>query len=363
MRRRISLREAGIVGKSVDTEPGDRLRVLVVDGDPLARRMIRDALGLAGILIVWEAADEQDVLPAARHYKPDVILLDVVGSSFDELAGLQQLVADANVTAKVVILSARDQLELGHVALRMGAVGYLHKDLDPAVLPRVLRDVADGGAAVSRGFTADLVRRLRDVPEGGIGMRPVHSVLTTREWEIVDQLSIGRSTDQIADAFVISQETVRTHVKNIQRKLDVHTRDGVVDFVRRLRMGIPSARAAMDHPHGPPKLSIARDWGPQEEDHGPTRAGREHGPDPAGGTLAEIGALRARRAASVSDAGYPVAASAVTQTGVVQSVQIGPRGSGSDSPSRPWRSRTATAPRRADRRPGRRHERAGGIGA
>jgi DNA-binding NarL/FixJ family response regulator len=335
-------------------QPEQRLRVLVVDGDPLARRLIRDALRPAGILIVGEVPDERDAVRAARYYKPDVILLDVVGSSVDELAVLEQILADGNVTAEIVILSARTELDLGHIALRMGAVGYLNKDLDPRVLPRVLRDVAEGGAAVSRSFTAELVRRLRDVPEGGIGLRPVHSVLTTREWEIVDQLSVGCSTEQIADAFVLSQETVRTHIKNIQRKLDAHTRDEVVDVVRRLRMGVLLPRTATGHANGSSRLAVAHDRRPDHEDHGPVRA-RPPKRGPArlgGGTLAVISEARARRAASVSEAGYRVATNAVTPTGAVQSVQISH-----------WRVGDPPGPRRSDRTPQGRPERASGVGS
>ena len=120
--------------------------------------------------------------------------------------------ADRKVEAKVVILSVRGEHDLGYVALRMGAVGYLNKDLDLGVLPRVLRDVAEGGAAVSRSFTADLARQLRELPKGGIGMRPIQSVLTSREWEVVDQLCLGQSTEEIAQALVLTRRSpsVRT---------------------------------------------------------------------------------------------------------------------------------------------------------
>jgi len=233
-----------------------RLRVLVVDDDPLVRRMIRDVLHPAGILVVGEAQDGRDAVRAARHYKPDVILLDVVMPGVDGLTALEQIIADRQVDAKVVILSVRGEHDLGYLALRMGAVGYLNKDVDVRVLPRVVRDVAEGGAAVSRSFTAALAKRLRDLPEGGVGMRPVRSVLTTREWEIVDQLCTGRSTRQIADALVLSPETVRTHIKNILRKLDVHSRAEVVDLVRRLRSGDLTAWAEVSSQHAAPKMTV-----------------------------------------------------------------------------------------------------------
>lgn len=237
-------------------QSGERLRVLVVDDDPLVRRTIRDVLRPAGMLVVGEAQDGRDAVRAARYYKPDIILLDVMMPGVDGLTALEQLVADRQVEAKVVILSVRGEHDLGYLALRMGAIGYLNKDLDLSVLPRVLRDVAEGGAALSRSFTADLARRLRELPEGGIGMRPIQSVLTTREWEIVDQLCLSRSTEEIAEALVLSTETVRTHIKNIMRKLEVHSRAEVVSLVQRLRAGDLAARAALSRPLGPAQATV-----------------------------------------------------------------------------------------------------------
>jgi two-component system, NarL family, response regulator LiaR len=227
-----------------DDEP--RLRVLVVDDDPLVRRMIRDVLRPAGILVVGEAHDGRDALRAARYYKPDIILLDVVLPGIDGITALEQMMADSQIDAKVVVLSVRGERDLGYLALRKGAAGYLNKELDLSVLPRILRDVAEGGAAVSRTLTADLARRLRELPEAPVGMRPVKSVLTTREWEVVDQLVRGRATAEIADALVLSIETVRTHVKNIMRKLKVHSRSEVVDVAERLRAGDAAPQLASD---------------------------------------------------------------------------------------------------------------------
>jgi DNA-binding NarL/FixJ family response regulator len=212
--------------------------VLVVDDDPLVRRVIREILSSAGITVVGEAQDGRDAVRMARHYKPDIVLLDVVMPSVDGLTALEWLVADSTISARVVMLSVQGEHDVGFLAIRKGAVGYLNKDLDLSVLPRVLRDVASGNAALSRSFTADLVQRMRELPEGGIGMRPVQSVLTSREWEVADQLTLGRTTDEIADSLVLTVETVRTHIKNIMRKLEVHSRAELISRIEQLRAGI-----------------------------------------------------------------------------------------------------------------------------
>lgn len=234
-----------------------RLRVMVVDDDPLARHSIRDVLRPAGMLVVGEARDGRDAVRAARYFKPDIILLDVMMPGVDGITALGQLVADPRVDAKIVILSVRGEHDLGYVALRMGAIGFLNKNLELASLPRMLEDVAEGAAALSQSFTADLARRVRDLPEGKMGTRPVQSVLTTREWELVDQLCLGHSTEQIADAFVLSVETVRTHIKNIMRKLNVHSRAEVVELVKRFRAGDLGARSALSRPPEMEAVNVA----------------------------------------------------------------------------------------------------------
>jgi two-component system, NarL family, response regulator LiaR len=228
-----------------------RLRVLVIDADPLARRTIRDLLSSAEILVVGEARDGRDMVRAALHYKPDIILLDTRTPGVEGSMALEQVAPDGEVDAKLVILSVRGQHDLDYPALESGAIGYLNKDLDLNVLPRVLHDVAVGVAAPSRTVAPDAAGPLGELPGAGIGMRLTQSVLTTREWEIVDQLCMGRSTEVIAEALVLSIETVRTHIKNIMRKLDLHSRADVVTLVQRLRAGDLAARAALSPPLGP----------------------------------------------------------------------------------------------------------------
>ena len=184
----------------------------------------------------------------ARHYKPDVVLLDVVMPSMDGLTALDQISLDEAITARVVMLSVHGDNDVAFVALRKGALGYLDKEHDLAALPGVLREVAGGTAALSRSLTTHLVQRLRELPEGGVRMRPIQSVLTAREWEVADLLSLGHTTDEVADALVLSTETVRTHIKNIMRKLGVHRRAELIATVERLRSGLVLGTA---RPEGP----------------------------------------------------------------------------------------------------------------
>ena len=121
------------------------------------------------------------------------------------------------------------------LGLRAGAAGFLAKDVDVDVLPAGAARALHGEAAISRRMSMRLVEHLRRTPDGPSGLRPVKSPLTPREWEVIDLLAEGRTTDQIADELVLSSETVRSHVKNILRKLDARTREEAVAIARRMR--------------------------------------------------------------------------------------------------------------------------------
>jgi ATP/maltotriose-dependent transcriptional regulator MalT len=79
------------------------------------------------------------------------------------------------------------------------------------------------------------VQHYRSAPNAGMGLRPVRSKLTDREWEVLDLLSGGASTEDIARLLVLSTETVRTHLKNLYRKLEVRNRDDAVEAAAKLR--------------------------------------------------------------------------------------------------------------------------------
>ena len=102
-------------------------------------------------------------------------------------------------------------------------------------MPRALRGAIDGEAAISRRLAMQLIQHYRTAPTGGAGLRPVRSRLTDREWEVLDILATGATTDEIARNLVLSPETVRSHLKNLYRKLEVNTREDAVQAASRLR--------------------------------------------------------------------------------------------------------------------------------
>jgi DNA-binding NarL/FixJ family response regulator len=222
---------------SEDQNPSEPMRVIVADDDPFARRMIKESLQRAGVIIVAEAPDGRQAVELTLFYRPDVVLMDVVMPELDGISATRQIMQDFP-DQLVVMLTSSDESEMGFVGLRAGAVGYLSKDLDVDVLPQALNGALRGEAAISRRLSMALIEQLRRAPEAPTsGMRPVRSPLTAREWEVVDLLYEGRTTDEIAEALVLSHETVRSHIKNLMRKLGAKTRAEAVALAHKARGG------------------------------------------------------------------------------------------------------------------------------
>ena len=196
--------------------------------------MIKDGLQRAGIVVVAEAVDGREAVELVRFYRPDVVLMDIVMPSLDGVAATRRIVKEWPDQV-IVMLTSGDDDEMALLALRTGASGYLSKEVGIDMLPRALRSALEGEAVISRRLSMRLVEHLRSAPSGTAGLRPIKSPLTPREWEVVDLLSMGRSTDEMAEILVLSTETVRSHVKHILRKLGVSSREEAVAAVERMR--------------------------------------------------------------------------------------------------------------------------------
>lgn len=210
------------------------MRVVITDDDPLARRALRDALQERGFHVIADAADGREAVELGIHYRPDVILMDIVMPGLDGVQATAQL-QDRAPEVRVLLLTRSADAEMAVAGLRVGAAGFMRKDTELELLAQAVRDTAAGQSVVDPVVVARLVDQLRDAPEAGIGLRPVSSPLTDREWEILDGLCVGLNPDQIADAFVVSVETVRSHVKSIFRKLDVHSQAEAIELAASLR--------------------------------------------------------------------------------------------------------------------------------
>jgi len=225
---------------SDSTEPKQVLRALIADDDPLARRVIKDALESGSVRVIAEARDGRQAVELALYHRPDVVVMDVVMPGLDGITATRNIITELPDQVVVVLTGGGADEELGIQALRAGATGYLSKDIDISALPRVVAAAHTGEAVVSRQMTMRLIEHARRTGDGTAGMRPVRSPLTSREWEVIDLLQAGRSTEEIAEALVLSTETVRSHIKNLRRKLNVRSREEAVAAADRMREGRPA---------------------------------------------------------------------------------------------------------------------------
>lgn len=216
------------------SRPVTKVRVLIVDQDPLVRRVVRETLSGGDISVVAEATDGLEAVRFASEHLPDVVLMDILLPELDGPTAIRQIVS-ASPVVRVVVLTAAREADAGISALKAGASGYLNKGVDLSALPRIIRAVANGEAAVARSFVSVMIDRLRSTPEGNIGLRPVRSALTAREWEVLDLLSSGLTTEEVTDALVVSSETVRSHLQRAMRKLGVHSKEAAIEAVREVR--------------------------------------------------------------------------------------------------------------------------------
>jgi DNA-binding NarL/FixJ family response regulator len=210
----------------------ERLRVLIADQDALARRMMHDFLRDAGFVVIGGARDGREAVELARHYRPDLLLLDIALPPSGGVDVIRQVVPTIH-TRTVTVSAEAEGDESVLAALHAGAIGHIDKDVDPDEFVRLVILASDGEAIIPSRVMTRLLELWREIPAGG--WRPLRSTLTTREWEIVDLLSEGASTEAIAERLVLSPSTVYTHVYRLLRKLGVHSRFEAVVAAQRLR--------------------------------------------------------------------------------------------------------------------------------
>jgi two-component system, NarL family, response regulator LiaR len=225
------------IAGGADTAAGqtDRPRVLVADPDRLARRALTDSLRSDGTFaVIGQASDGIEAIELACHYRPELVLVASSLTGIDAVTACERIAAGSPLT-RVVILATSPDLDLETRAVRAGASGFVIKTAEVDAIKRALTIVAAGHAIISPELTGLLVERLRRTPADGTGTRPVKSALTNREWEILDLMCGQMGTREIADTLFLSPETVNSHVKNVLKKLGVHSRAAAVEAASQLR--------------------------------------------------------------------------------------------------------------------------------
>ncbi|TCJ16360.1 two-component system response regulator NarL [Parasulfuritortus cantonensis] len=198
-----------------------RQTVVLIDDHPLFRRGLIQLLEtISDFEVVGEASNGADGIALVRSLQPDLLLLDL---NMKDMSGLEVLkkLRSADLDTRIVMVTVSDQTDDLVAALRLGADGYLLKDMEPEQMIDSLAAAAAGKIVVSDALTHLLATALREQRQP----RSAHEAgLTEQERRIVELIAAGLSNKVIARELGITEGTVKVHVKHLLRKLDLRSR-------------------------------------------------------------------------------------------------------------------------------------------
>lgn len=197
---------------------------MIADDDARIRRSVRTGLESGGCRVVGEAATADEAIRLTMQHRPEVVLLDIQMPG-NGIRAAQEISRSAPDTAIVMLTQSREDDDLFD-SLRAGAQGYLLKGTDPSTLVDVLRGVLAGEAAMPPALVTRVLDEFRAPSRRRFGRpSPAAAKLSAREWEVMDLLARGLTTEQVATRLFVSRTTVRVHVSSVLRKLAVRDRE------------------------------------------------------------------------------------------------------------------------------------------
>ncbi len=206
------------------------IRLLLVDDHALVREGVASLLAnQPDIEIVGEAEDGHQALEKTRAVMPDVILMDIEMPRCDGLEATR-LIKEEFPHVKIVMLTVHDADERLFEAMRSGAVGYLLKNIGSAELVDMLRGITLGEAPISRVMAARILDEFSRRSEPHLPAS--EAALTRREHEVLALVARGASNREIAAALIISDNTVKNHMRNILNKLHLANRAQAMLYAR-----------------------------------------------------------------------------------------------------------------------------------
>lgn len=199
---------------------------MIADDHILMREGIKQLLEFDGeIEVIAEASDGEECLEKLKTINPEVLLLDI---NMPKKNGIEVLesIRNQNLKIKVLILTVHNEIEYLLKAVDIGVDGYILKDSESAELKRAIVTVLEGESYIQSSLIPALNSRLiaRDVDKEKIDS------LTKRELEVLAQVANGMFNKEIANALNISERTVKNHLSNIFKKIDVSDRTQAAVF-------------------------------------------------------------------------------------------------------------------------------------
>ena len=207
------------------------IRVVMADDHARIRARIRTALESEGCEVCAEGASAEEAVALVVEHLPDVALLDIhmPGSG---IQAAREITRVAPQVAVVMLTQSAEEDDLFD-SMRAGAQGYLLKDTDPARVADALRGVLAGEAAMSPRLVARIMDEFRAPGRRRFARRSrAAAKLSAREWEVMQLLGEGLTTDEVARRLFLSPTTVRVHVSTVLKKLRVTDRESAFKLLR-----------------------------------------------------------------------------------------------------------------------------------
>ena len=198
------------------------IKVLLVDDHKIVREGVRAFLHtLADIQVVAEADSGMAAAAAVEQHQPDVVLMDLeMPGELDGVAATRQI-RKTRPQTQVIVVTSHHQDEYIFPAVRAGAISYLLKDIEPDELAAAIRKAAHGEAVLDSRVASRIVKELQGLRKDDVNP---FTELSEREFDVQRQIAAGKSNAEIAEALVIGESTVKTHIGNILKKLHLDDR-------------------------------------------------------------------------------------------------------------------------------------------
>ena len=203
------------------------VRIVIVEDDDVIRGSFVSLLNDNERFICIADYDNcEEAIKRLAMDEPDIILMDIGLPGISGIEGIKRI---KNIRPHIDILTVtvHDEGEIVFNALCAGATGYLTKNISPQRLIEAIDEVRNGGAPMSTNIARLVIRSFQ---------RSTDSPLSSRETQVLQHLSRGKSYTMIADELYINKETVRTHIKNIYQKLNVHSKSAAIEKASKDRL-------------------------------------------------------------------------------------------------------------------------------
>ena len=196
------------------------IRILIADDHSMVREGLKQLIELEDdIEVIAQTGDGRETIDKIKETMPDVVLLDINMPGMNGLEVLE-VIKQENLNVKVLILTIHNEIEYLYKAVEIGVNGYVLKDSESDVLIKAIRSIYGGESYIQPNMASLLFKKIN----GELDNQVKHNKLTKREIEVLKLITQGLLNKEIADQLCISEKTVKNHVSNIFKKIEVSDR-------------------------------------------------------------------------------------------------------------------------------------------